>query len=474
VRSAQGQYERALDDLDAALDVTVRALETAWADAALMGDLKVFARDAQRVADRIGNGQIKANTSLPDLRTRALAVAERSERMVSTTIERSGGGWLMPPLIPGSWRTLSGAERQPEVERLRRAAVNSLSSASIGRVRKLDLPFYRGGALFEAEVLGRDQPAMIDYIRHDNEIVVLDGSSPAIHELNRAAPVRITNREQAAAYLRFFVASIQGDGGRFSWADQVDDLPWLPEASTAQRDSVRRLVRPLVLEEDPSGLGWRARGSVVYSRVLFTNTFRLYQDGYTEMVYDEPVRTDLAVTTEKFTASIRSTTNRKVVVLDSLQQEIARAERRARLLFNGDSFATAVAAGRDRVAGWRQVNTLAANDSSKTGLARALGSLAWYLLFARRPAEALAAAEEGLRTAPAETWIESNRAHALLQLERTTEAARVYRQYLGKEVDERGWEQVIRGDLDDLQKKGVFTAAQVELVEKWITGSSLP
>jgi tetratricopeptide (TPR) repeat protein len=85
-------------------------------------------------------------------------------------------------------------------------------------------------------------------------------------------------------------------------------------------------------------------------------------------------------------------------------------------------------------------------------------ALAWYQIFNRDFAGALAASDEALKLDPKSLIAQTNRAHALLFLGRTKEAEAIYLGHRGENVfansDEK-WETAILGDFDDLEKAGL-------------------
>lgn len=96
----------------------------------------------------------------------------------------------------------------------------------------------------------------------------------------------------------------------------------------------------------------------------------------------------------------------------------------------------------------------------KPGLvtARALGSLAWTALLAKKYEDALSAAERGLSLAPQELWIETNRAHALLLLGRVQEARDIYVGKRGTRVWGKVlWEDAVRDDFNTLERVPIET-----------------
>jgi hypothetical protein len=79
----------------------------------------------------------------------------------------------------------------------------------------------------------------------------------------------------------------------------------------------------------------------------------------------------------------------------------------------------------------------------------------WPVIFTR----ALEAADQAILLAPEQTWLYSNRAHALMFLDREQEARALYLRYRGEKnvhgknaQDGKSWEMVILGDFAELRK----------------------
>ena len=97
--------------------------------------------------------------------------------------------------------------------------------------------------------------------------------------------------------------------------------------------------------------------------------------------------------------------------------------------------------------------------------ADALGSVAWYALFAKQPEKALAASERALTLAPDKLWLATNRAHALLFFRRPQEAIAAYTRSQGETVLGGGkWEAADPGSFAEFRKRGLGNPglAQVE------------
>ena len=90
--------------------------------------------------------------------------------------------------------------------------------------------------------------------------------------------------------------------------------------------------------------------------------------------------------------------------------------------------------------------------------AQALNSVAWVALFAREFPRALSAADRAHTLLPDNLSIESNRAHALMFLERGEECKTLYLAYKGESVskaDNKLWERVIAEDFAEFRKAGL-------------------
>jgi tetratricopeptide (TPR) repeat protein len=94
---------------------------------------------------------------------------------------------------------------------------------------------------------------------------------------------------------------------------------------------------------------------------------------------------------------------------------------------------------------------------TKAELLDAYLGLSWYQLFVRDFAGALASTDSGLAIDPTYLPLETNRAHALLFLNRVAAADAIYRGNIGKKMPGSGdaWETVILDDLKQLEAGGL-------------------
>ncbi len=106
---------------------------------------------------------------------------------------------------------------------------------------------------------------------------------------------------------------------------------------------------------------------------------------------------------------------------------------------------------------WADAAEKAETSTGKPGYAtaNALGTLAWYALFAKEPDKALEASERAIRLSPYQVAARTNRAHALLFLGRNEDAIAAYIEHKGEAAGERKWENVILEDFAEFRSRGL-------------------
>lgn len=110
-------------------------------------------------------------------------------------------------------------------------------------------------------------------------------------------------------------------------------------------------------------------------------------------------------------------------------------------------------------------------DRDKSVPAKANGNVAWYALFARQPERALAASEGALILAPYSLPDQTNRAHALMFLDRIEEARLIYLGHKGETIGLAKWEVVIAQDFLELRAHGL-DHPQMRAIEEALTNAA--
>src|SRR5262249_34892381 len=93
----------------------------------------------------------------------------------------------------------------------------------------------------------------------------------------------------------------------------------------------------------------------------------------------------------------------------------------------------------------------------------ALGNVVWYALFAREFTKALTVADRAHALLPDNRPIETNRAHALMFLERGQESKPLYLPHKGKEQAGKLRERAIADDFAEFRKAGLTHPMMAEI-----------
>jgi tetratricopeptide (TPR) repeat protein len=101
-----------------------------------------------------------------------------------------------------------------------------------------------------------------------------------------------------------------------------------------------------------------------------------------------------------------------------------------------------------------------------------IGGISYRFVLARNFAEALEAADQAIALAPDKIRFNTNRAHALMFLDRTDEARALYLKYRGRQKvwGDQSWEAAILEDFAEFQKAGL-THPLMDQIEKLFAGS---
>jgi len=120
------------------------------------------------------------------------------------------------------------------------------------------------------------------YIRVNDRLFRLNGSSPPIHEINRAAPLALTIRN-ALDYLRFFCFFVRTQKGPFLIAESPDQRELSGDLSAPDRAKIARLAHPswLIDEQDNA---FYAASLVYYGSELSGAEFEMQKTGGVKMV----------------------------------------------------------------------------------------------------------------------------------------------------------------------------------------------
>jgi tetratricopeptide (TPR) repeat protein len=106
-------------------------------------------------------------------------------------------------------------------------------------------------------------------------------------------------------------------------------------------------------------------------------------------------------------------------------------------------------------------------DDLQVSISR-IGEIAYNFILAHNFVEALEASNQAISLAPEAIWLYTNRAHALMFLNRTDEARVLYLKYrdMKNVVCDRSWEASVLEDFTELRKAGL-TDPLMDEIERW-------
>lgn len=197
-------------------------------------------------------------------------------------------GWPCRPIIPGVWCDVpSSISAAIAAEGARRGDMRTMLPSPIERMRSLPLGFYPGWFLVEG--LARytiNAAGVFRMLIGPDELLLLDGTSPPIHELNIRV-LRLENNAAMDQYLRFFCGVVHGDAGPFSIVERMEMLTLNPALGAEAAERVKVAVQP-VMRCKGDDVDVRS-AAVVYGAALFRSRFKVRPSGMVEMLDDDLV-----------------------------------------------------------------------------------------------------------------------------------------------------------------------------------------
>jgi len=478
--SGQSDMAGTFEAMDRAVTTVWEALQQNYSEVALSDDLDRYRRVAKAKQEQLEQSLAKqksgdagekagppdSNGNASPAQTAKLIQKFKDLRDRTDPVKLLGHndqqGWIMPPMLPGSWRILSVNESKAARDQLLAVDKRLPASQKIGAIRRLPVDFYENAAIYEAQVIeGAKEIGIATYMRRGKEIKVLDGRADPIREMNRKSPPRLDTTERATAYLRFFMGSIQLANGRLMLVDQSEDLHWLPGAKAELRDEVRSKIKPLVIEALPDG-SWQGIGTLQSSNGLYLASFQLSRVGFAQAKQSNALTDALPIAVEGFTHGIRA----------PYSEEMAAEIYRRRLVNepkDQETLRSLVVTYND-LKQWKEAAEIeqrlvdAIKDQAKDDQERRdklpgeYQNLSWFELLSHDFAGALASCEVGRRWNENYIPLQTNCAHALLLVGRVKDAEEIYLKYRGQKSSpnsDKVWEQTIVEDFGELKEAGI-------------------
>jgi len=193
------------------------------------------------------------------------------------------------------WNAVQGDELVGFLDQINPVDGRYKVSASSTQVQWRTLPFYDSVALIRVKDPNWvNKKLCIYYLTDQGKLFRLNGTSPPIHDVNAAAPVKITE-QNVLEYLKFFCFFVRGEEGPFYIAESMSDPNMPSEMDEATRSVIEGALRPASFEGMSEQGHYMCEALVFYSNALFTANFAVQPTGMIEMLDDEPIFGELPV-----------------------------------------------------------------------------------------------------------------------------------------------------------------------------------
>lgn len=196
-----------------------------------------------------------------------------------------------------NWTNVTGEELEGFLEQVNPIDGKYKTSAESTKVSWRPLPFYDQVVLIRVQDSGwAPENLTLYYLTLEGNLFRLNGTSPPIHEVNAAAPIKVTE-DNVLEYLHFFCFFVRGEEGPFLIVEDIDN-PYLPEMDDKTHTVIEGSVRPASYEGQNEQGYYLCDGIVFYSNALFIANFAVQPSGMIEMLDDQPIAPDLPVKVE--------------------------------------------------------------------------------------------------------------------------------------------------------------------------------
>jgi hypothetical protein len=216
--------------------------------------------------------------------------------------------WPLPPLVAGTWEYADKQTSRNLLDQLQQGAPSDeiVTARQITKFRTMPLSFYPGAKLCEGLVPSSSAGTGIFtfVVLQDSGVVLLNGTSPPIHDLDAKAPLAIDTAKRAEAYLRFFAAAVYAKNGNFRIVDESGDLLWARDASEADKQLATKYIRPLLLNRGEDGR-WHASATVQSGSRIGNAVFDIDSNGRIDMSNSWDLASNLPLRRDAFNGPLR-------------------------------------------------------------------------------------------------------------------------------------------------------------------------
>lgn len=110
------------------------------------------------------------------------------------------------------------------------------------------------------------------------DVIVLDGTNKPVYALNDKVPLGLTD-DTVFDYVRFFFNYVRGPHGRFTIAENVDDIAWREEPPPVARKAMGKMLRPLALAGKKDDGRYHLNACIVFGDALYKTDILVSRNG---------------------------------------------------------------------------------------------------------------------------------------------------------------------------------------------------
>jgi len=153
-------------------------------------------------------------------------------------------------------------------------------------IRFQPLPFYEGYELLELTDMSTIPAAKKYVIYKSGDVNVIDWTNDVIYELNKNAPINLTE-SNITSYIKFFFEYVQGRHGKFTVIETEYDIKWQVEPPAQGRKAMQEMLKPVEFLNKDSDGAFNLKAFVTYKDSLFTTSIKITKEGIVDISKEE-------------------------------------------------------------------------------------------------------------------------------------------------------------------------------------------
>jgi hypothetical protein len=181
-------------------------------------------------------------------------------------------------MVRPQWIRFNREQAKKVLEQLRNDRDAIVFSQDVTDVSWLGLPFYNDWRLYRLINYATMPTFSMTYLSNGEEYIALDGMANPIYTVNEKDPISL-NEANVIPYLEFFFSNVQGSEGDVFIIKDPHKMPFMENLTPAQRQSIIKSFRPLIVIADAVHDGFKVTGTLHYGGGLIAASILVGNDG---------------------------------------------------------------------------------------------------------------------------------------------------------------------------------------------------